>query len=166
MAAHYTNINIEEMTEFLTNPQFPGGPFARIYPEGYTEAAFSRRITVQNEYGETVTLPYSLRVNTGIVGEESRECGADAVRVAIFWRENKESKPRMVMGSKRVHRVENWRKNLMNRITSFEMPKICPKCGKPLAVRKGRNGKFLSCIGWKPDRSGCNHTENCPEDME
>ncbi|MDD5568856.1 MAG: type I DNA topoisomerase [Candidatus Pacebacteria bacterium] len=33
--------------------------------------------------------------------------------------------------------------------------KICPKCGKPLAVKFGRFGKFLACSGF-PD---CRHTE-------
>jgi DNA topoisomerase-1 len=34
--------------------------------------------------------------------------------------------------------------------------KICPKCGKPLAIKTGRFGKFLACTGF-PD---CKHTEN------
>lgn len=34
--------------------------------------------------------------------------------------------------------------------------KVCPKCGKPLAIKTGRFGKFLACTGF-PD---CKHTEN------
>jgi DNA topoisomerase-1 len=34
--------------------------------------------------------------------------------------------------------------------------KICPKCGKLLAIKTGRFGKFLACTGF-PD---CKHTEN------
>ncbi|MFA5207697.1 MAG: type I DNA topoisomerase [Candidatus Paceibacterota bacterium] len=34
--------------------------------------------------------------------------------------------------------------------------KICPKCGKPLAIKTGRFGKFLACTGF-PE---CKHTEN------
>jgi len=33
--------------------------------------------------------------------------------------------------------------------------KICPKCGKPLVIKLGRNGQFYACTGY-PD---CNHTE-------
>jgi len=161
--AHYTNITLKEMTAFLTNPNFPGGPFVQVFPEGYTEAAFSRLISK----GKDGSL-YALRVNTGIVGEDSRECGKDAVRVAIFWKETKESKPRMIMGSKRVHRVENWQANLLNRIIGFGKPTLCPCCGKPLAIRKNKakNTKFLACLGWTPDRNGCNYTTDCPEDMD
>lgn len=46
--------------------------------------------------------------------------------------------------------------------------KLCPNCGKPLAVRMSRYGKFLACTGY-PD---CKYTENlhdkidipCPKD--
>ncbi len=52
---------------------------------------------------------------------------------------------------------------------------MCPKCGKPLVIRWGRNGKFMACSGY-PD---CRHTkpleaqekiegevcENCGKDM-
>lgn len=37
--------------------------------------------------------------------------------------------------------------------------KDCPKCGKPLVIRKGKTGKFISCSGY-PD---CNHMENFVE---
>jgi DNA topoisomerase-1 len=32
---------------------------------------------------------------------------------------------------------------------------VCPKCGKPLVIRWGRNGKFMACSGY-PD---CKHTK-------
>jgi DNA topoisomerase-1 len=54
-------------------------------------------------------------------------------------------------------------KNLETKYTEVEKKKVeaeltdktCPKCGKPLAVKFGRFGKFLACSGF-PD---CRHTE-------
>jgi DNA topoisomerase-1 len=54
-------------------------------------------------------------------------------------------------------------KNLEAKYTEVEKKKVeaeltdktCPKCGKPLAVKFGRFGKFLACSGF-PD---CRHTE-------
>ncbi|GAH32106.1 unnamed protein product, partial [marine sediment metagenome] len=44
---------------------------------------------------------------------------------------------------------------------------VCPECGKPLAIKMGRYGKFLACSGYP----GCKYTKsyqvklgvNCPE---
>ncbi len=54
-------------------------------------------------------------------------------------------------------------KNLETKYTEVEKKKVeaeltdknCPKCGKPLAIKFGRFGKFLACTGF-PD---CRHTE-------
>ena len=157
--ATYTNISLDEMTSFLTDPNFPGGPFTRVYPEGYTEAAFARRVPNDK-------LQLSLRVNSGIVGEDSRDVGKDAIRVSLYWRQQAGDRPRPVMGSRRVHRVAGWKKNLLDRINNFGTPKQCPCCGLPMVVRKGKTGNFLGCICWNKDKSGCNHTENAPEGMD
>ena len=85
--ATYTNISLDEMTSFLTDPNFPGGPFTRVYPEGYTEAAFARRVPNDK-------LQLSLRVNSGIVGEDSRDVGKDAIRVSLYWRQQAGDRPR------------------------------------------------------------------------
>lgn len=37
----------------------------------------------------------------------------------------------------------------------------CPRCGKPLAIRKGRHGKFIGCTGYP----SCRQTSNIPEYM-
>lgn len=37
----------------------------------------------------------------------------------------------------------------------------CPQCGKPLAIRKSRRGKFIGCTGYP----NCRHTSNIPEYM-
>lgn len=53
----------------------------------------------------------------------------------------------------------------IEKVTLF-FDKHCPQCGKPLTVKWGRNGKFLSCSGF-PD---CKHCEAfpsgvaCPQD--
>jgi DNA topoisomerase-1 len=36
--------------------------------------------------------------------------------------------------------------------------KKCPKCGKPLAIREGKYGKFLACTGFPK----CKYLENIP----
>lgn len=43
--------------------------------------------------------------------------------------------------------------------------KTCPQCGQPLEIKKNRETghEFLGCSGWRPDRSGCTHTESLPE---
>lgn len=35
----------------------------------------------------------------------------------------------------------------------------CPKCKKPLVLRKGKFSSFMGCTGWKPDNKGCDYTK-------
>lgn len=42
-------------------------------------------------------------------------------------------------------------------------PRACSKCGRPMALRDGKRGKFWSCTGWRRDGTGCDHTENYRE---
>jgi DNA topoisomerase-3 len=46
--------------------------------------------------------------------------------------------------------------DLQARAAPVDAGKACPKCSKPLVVRTGRNGRFLSCSGY-PE---CRHSEN------
>ncbi|MFA5431384.1 MAG: type I DNA topoisomerase [Candidatus Paceibacterota bacterium] len=60
--------------------------------------------------------------------------------------------------------------NLENKYNEVEKKKeepiltdeICPKCGKPLAIKTGRFGKFLACTGY-PE---CKHTKNIKDEKK
>ena len=83
-----------------------------------------------------------IRIYSSIAGVESRDVGKDAIRVQ-YWVDGVK-----VYGAARVHRVKNWRNNVLNRIYSLEdmvskgsLRKV-PKdsSGSPMVVRKARRG--------------------------
>ncbi len=45
-------------------------------------------------------------------------------------------------------------------VTQEELDEACPQCGKPLAIRLGRRGRFIGCTGF-PD---CDYTRNLGDD--
>jgi DNA topoisomerase I len=45
-------------------------------------------------------------------------------------------------------------------VTQEEIDELCPKCGKKLSIRLGRNGRFIGCPGY-PD---CDYTRNLDDD--
>jgi hypothetical protein len=140
MPAQYVNVTQSEMEEHL----LPQG-FKRVTIPGTTELVYGKRVDREN-------LMLTLRVYTGIVPSgNSRGVGEDAMRVTIFQRTD-EGAVKMVGGSKRVHRVKGWRKNLQNRIDGWEdlLGPQCTECGKLMVERDGRNGKFYGCTGY-PD---------------
>ncbi|MGM0593161.1 MAG: type I DNA topoisomerase [Pseudomonadota bacterium] len=47
-------------------------------------------------------------------------------------------------------------------VTQEEMDEACPQCGKPLAIRLGRRGRFIGCTGY-PD---CDYTRNLGDDKD
>ncbi len=133
--SNYVNINLSEMTAFLV----PQG-FQIITVPGTKETVFSKRIQH--------VLPLSLRVYTGIVGESSRGCGEDAIRVTLFWR-NRQGEIKKAGGSKRVHRVTNWRKNLAERLNNWNQDFTMCICGSPMVEREGKNKqKFMGCCNF------------------
>jgi hypothetical protein len=102
MAAKFKPIKTEDMHNFLT-----AIGFTRI-----------NAITAQSRelvYGKIIKHGICLRVYTSLVGEQVRTVGADAIRLAVVKRQPDGS----IIGigkAKRVHRVENWRANLLSRI--------------------------------------------------
>lgn len=157
MAATYYNISENEMREFLE-----GQGFSQIKLPRTIELVFAKRVDQDD-------LPLSLRVFTGInPSGSSRAVGKDAIRVTLFMRTRQairfEDVPSNIIklgGSKRVHRVENWKKNLQSRIDSWLdfMPKHKCKCGSPMVPRNGENGKFLGCSQYP----NCKNTRSLKE---
>ncbi len=47
-------------------------------------------------------------------------------------------------------------------VTSEELEEACPKCGKPLAIRLGKRGRFVGCTGY-PE---CDYTRNLTDSGE
>lgn len=43
------------------------------------------------------------------------------------------------------------------------VPVKCPKCGKDMVVRNGKNGEFFGCTGFK---DGCKGSMNIPKPIE
>ena len=147
MAAHYTNVTQEELEEYL----LPQG-FKKLTVPGTTELVYGKRVDRDG-------LQLTLRVYTGIAPSgNSRGVGEDAMRVTLFMRIDT-GKIVMLGGSKRVHRVAGWKKNLQARLDGWEdgLPdRKCSQCGYPMVRRDSKRGEFYGCCRY-PE---CRHTEN------
>ncbi len=146
--ATYINITAKDMELFLE-----AQGFKPMSLPGTVELVWGKRV----DQGGT---QLSLRVYSGIdPSGNSREVGADAIRVNLFTR-LPDGKIVKVSGSKRVHRVAGWQKNLQVRLDKWgDDLRTCPDCGMPLVVRNGKNGEFLGCTGYP----NCHHSENLSE---
>lgn len=142
--ANYTNITKQEMDDFL----LPQG-FQQLDPASMPsvkELVYAKRVDKDG-------LPLSLRVYTGInPNGRSRDAGADAIRCQVFWR-RPDGRPVSVVGSKRVHRVEGWKKNLQARLDKLVVGPKCDKCGAPMVLRKGKSGEFYGCANFPECRN-------------
>lgn len=140
MAARYVNVTIDQIDGFLVEKGFK-----IIHPKNTVETVYGKRVQ-QGEFQLT------LRVYTGINPDgNSRAVGKDAMRVALFLRRETDWEIVEVGGSKRVNRVQNWRKNLGERIDGWleYMPtEKCEKCGLPMVVRPSKYGPFHACSGF------------------
>jgi len=150
--AQYVNVSQAEMEAHL----LPQG-FHALRLEGTRELVYGKRVDQDG-------IQLSLRVYTGIEPTgASRDVGRDAMRVNIFMRAE-DGRIIKLGGSKRVHRVVNWRKNLQDRIDRWVdyMPaERCEVCGLPMLPRETKKRpkrKFLGCAGY-PD---CDNTRNIP----
>jgi len=148
MAATYVNVTAAEMRDYLEARGFKqyGKDGVPDVPGG--EIAWGKVF----KYGKG---HISIRVYSGINkhDHQSRAKGKDAIRVMVFFRDCA-GNVRTVGGSKRVHRVENWRGNLQSRIDAWEdtIAHKCPDCGAPMALRKVKKAgpnqgrEFYSCL--------------------
>lgn len=84
--------------------------------------------------------------------EVARNIGRDAIRVVLMWN------GRMIGGTKRVNRVENWARNLMRRINAMEEKGVMEcVCGSVMVEKRGRYGRFMGCSTFPK----CRHTCEC-----
>ena len=118
--------------------------FKQIQIKGTIELVYAKRVHQGN-------LQLSLRTYTGINPDgHSRECGKDAMRLALFIRDDSGAIFK-VGDDKRVNRIQTWKKNLQLRLDKWAeelMPKDTCSCGSPMVVRETRDGKrrFLGCV--------------------
>ena len=165
MATEYTNVTIQDMHDFLSPQGFVKMNLKEIDPTDRTEEVV---------YGKRVDVPghrLTLRLYTGINPDgNSRGVGADAMRVDLFTRKavkNRdgqwEHRSVYLRGSKRVHRVKGWQKNLQDRIDKLDKNlEVCPKCGQFMVeVKGGVNGKFMGCLGFRI--TGCRFSKDIPK---
>lgn len=163
MAANAVPVYLDQMDRLLA----PMG-FRTIELPGTAEIVFAkafRHICSDDKY-----LPISLRIYTSIVGISSRGVGDDAIRVSAWAKTpimiNGVITEGIVMlgGSKRVHRVEHWRENLIKRLTIWKemIEPLCPECDAPMLLRKPRNGQhwqpFYGCIRYANTAAQCKGT--------
>lgn len=120
-----------------------------------------------------VNAPYSVRVYSSIQKGtgRTRECGDDAIRVVMIAQET--GYAMKIMGEKRngkagkrINRTKGAMRNLERRVKEYLLmgtpALLCPKCSHMMAVREGRNGKFLGCTN-RVDNVWCGGTRNAPD---
>jgi len=145
--SEYTPISKDEMDTLLIEMQ----DFEKVDVNNCMEIVYER------DTGKTLSgHPLRLRVysSVDIRTEYSRPNGKDAIRVVLMW------KDRFVCGTKRVHRIETWAKNLLNRIETIEDTDtyICIDCEIPMVVKKGKFGRFYGCTNFPR----CKHSFDIP----
>lgn len=144
--AEYYNLTIKEIDDFL----LPQG-FRRVSVPNTNELVYGKRVDHNN-------MEITMRVYTGIdPSGYSRDVGEDAIRVYLFSR-SPDGKINKLFGSKRVHRVKGWAKNLQARINDtldqVKQLKICDRCGLPMRLLEGKSKstgkpyKFYGCTGY------------------
>jgi len=151
MSATYTEITEGEMDEFLIEEMdFTPSTDVKSAKERIYDYPFSTK------GGEDLMI----RVYSSIDSRtrRSRESGEDAIRVVLMWKDGSEWKA--IGSSKRVHRIQTWRKNLKKRLSNWKdmIEGRCGNCGAPLSVRSGKHGKFLGCSRYGD--TDCDYTES------
>lgn len=133
--SHYCKIKEREMDRFLSRRGFQE-----------IQLSLSKEKVYARFYRSESGRPFSLRVYTSIEDGEARDCGNDAIRVAIFTKDD-EGEIVPVGKRKRVNRIKTWKKNLSNRLNTWQdlLGPNCPKGHGPMIERKGKYGKFWGC---------------------
>lgn len=144
--SEYAEIPEGEMVEFLGNQGFQKVEIPN------TKELVMGKILSKGEY------PICMRIFTSVSDGAGREVGEDAIRCVLVTKISNAGMDciRAFGKAKRVYRVKGWKSNLQARIDNWEenQSPACPKCGAPMAVKKGPRGDFWGCITWK--ESKCN----------
>lgn len=96
-------------------------------------------------------------VYTSIVGDEVRDCGKDAIRVAAVYRSKRTGVERGIIKETRIHRVgdtdaicDRLLKRMRTVYGKARRPNRCPRCGAPMFTSK--KGNDVCCdFCWKSD---------------
>lgn len=108
--------------------------FEEVEIEGVKEAVY------EQPYADRA----KIRVYSTISGYSNREVGSDAIRVVCTYDGD------VFHTETRVHRTQNWRKNMLARIDNIwrlkPIPRKCKACGLGHQVpKKGKHGMFYGC---------------------
>ena len=142
----YTRITETEMDNILLE-----NGFEAIDIPGTKEKAYQFEFDTKSGERFALRIYSSIDLRTG----DSRGCGNDAIRVMVMWKNGNEWT--RIGSTKRVNRIQTWKKNLENRLNSWTsmLEGRCEDCGAPLSKRRGEYGEFLGCARY-PE---CNYTE-------
>lgn len=144
---HYTEYTEEQIVEALE-----ACGFERVGVGGTRETVMERKVE-----GHSTRC---IRVLTSAVkGQAARDCGKDAARVQVIVRRgdgNGGIEWRIVWTAKRVHRTQNFLKNLQQRCrNAWKVAQSeCPKCGAMMVPRRKKGAK-------KNTFMGCTRYPNC-----
>ena len=137
--AAYVQITSGEMAEFMSALGFQELSVRERTPERMLKQSRA----VKESVFEKPVGAGKIRIYSTVQGGQGRKVGQDAIRVQ-YWVDGVK-----VYGATRVHRVTNWRKNLLNRIYEIEdmvstgalrqVPK--DSSGRPMVVRSARRDK-------------------------
>ena len=137
--AAYVQITSGEMAEFMSALGFQELSVRERTPERMLKQSRA----VKESVFEKPMGAGKIRIYSTVQGGQGRKVGRDAIRVQ-YWVDGVK-----VYGATRVHRVTNWRKNLLNRIYEIEdmvstgalrqVPK--DSSGRPMVVRSARRDK-------------------------
>lgn len=144
MSTRYTEITEREMDNFLVEDK----GFEVVDMEGVKEKVYRFVFTV-NDVPVSIRVYSTIDERTGV----SRGKGNDAIRVELYKHDPDLDEPVHVGHSKRVHRIQTWRKNLGKRLSNVtEMfGPACPSCGDMMVLRDSSNGKFWGCSNYHSD---------------
>lgn len=119
-----------------------------LEPKGFEEVVIRGTKEKVYDFEHPKHPGFGIRVYSSIKDGTARGCGKDAIR-CVYW-SFEYDKP---MGkTRRVNRIETWKKNLLKRLrlmagTICEFKKHeCPQCGAPLVRRKSKYGPFYGCL--------------------
>lgn len=147
--AEYERISKENMSAFLKSLDFKQVILKPV--KGYpTKEMVYERFLKKVKDGEIVIRIYTSVVLLGRDKGFGRKAGKDAIRVQAVHRPSSPDATNpngyILTPAKRVHRVTNWRKNLLKRIEWVEDSNtkvVQDSAGNPMMLRRSRSGKYF-----------------------